>query len=138
MSDIGFTIWLMGMFFISIPMLTVIVLSLFVPKYKGKARGKVTDCFRHDTDEYGREAPEGFGKHVSYQAHYVFEVDGEKYRGYGNISSLSKMTRRVKVRYDPADPSRNRIAMSPMAIIAFLIVMALWTALVLWIKSILS
>lgn len=125
---VGFNIWLMVMCFVGLFEAFTIFAFAYSRRYKGKAVGKVTDVFRHDYDDHGREAPTGHGGHVRFEAHYVFEVNGVKYRGYGNITRLSTWTRKVNVRYDVDDPSRFCLATSPVIVIVPAVVMVLCTA----------
>ena len=120
-------IWLSGLFFLCIFEAIMVLVFAYPRRYRGKAKAKVTDVFRHDTDDHGREAPTGYGDRVSYYGHYVFEVDGQKYRGYGSISAISRLTRKVNVRYDVSDPSRCCVETSPIVLIVPVIVMTLWT-----------
>ena len=130
----GLQLWLMVMGFLGVFEILMILIWAYSRRYKGKAVGKVTDVFRHDYNDHGREAPTGFGEHVYFEAHYVFEVNGVKYRGYGNITRLSTWTRKVNVRYDVDDPSRFCLATSPAVVIVPLIIMALGTAAYIYLK----
>lgn len=123
-----FLVWLSGICTIGVFELFMALLYAHSHRYKGKAVGKVTDVFRHDYDDHGMEAPTGYGTHVTYKAHYVFEVNGEKYRGYGSISAVSRLTRKVNIRYDIDAPSCFCIAMSPVWVIIPVVIMFLWTA----------
>ncbi len=131
----GLQLWLMVMGFLGVFEILMILIWAYSRRYKGKAVGKVTDVFRHDYNDHGREAPTGFGDHVYFEAHYVFEVNGVKYRGYGNITRLSTWTRKVNVRYDVDDPSRFCLETSSAIVIIPLIIMALCTAVYICLKQ---
>lgn len=75
-------------------------------KMTRKVKGKVTDVYRHDASTDLDDRRPDRDDRIYYRGHYVYEVDGTTYRKYGTISSLSAMTRKMTVWYDPNDPDK--------------------------------
>ncbi len=88
--------------------LTMLLIFLIGGQYRmtGRVRGKVTDVYRHDAstdlDRKGVDSDRG----TYYNGHIVYEVDGTKYRKFGNVGAMSAWTRKVTVWYDPKDPEK--------------------------------